>query len=180
MYIFGYGSLINLPSVSNALKRTLNKSDLLPVVLDGYVRSWRGKETLLFETLGRTATGAFLDLKSEAKSYVNGVLVTVNEKELEQLKLREKNYDCIEVTDSIRGAASAGPVFTFVAKSDHLVREIDSDIYIPQLYIDMVIEGCRAMGEEFLREYEKTTEPLSLAVLDGPYSFIDEAQARYI
>ncbi|MBC8412351.1 MAG: gamma-glutamylcyclotransferase [Nitrospira sp.] len=179
MYVFGYGSLINIPSAANALKRPLKQMDLVPAFARGYVRCWRGKERLYFESLGREATGVFLDLCPDKNSTVNGVLLEVSLEELTQLGLREKNYQCVDITDAIVDSPD-GKIYTFTVKTEHLLMTEDKDVYIPRLYIDMVKEGCRAMGEDFLSDYEVSTAPVKIPVLDNQYSFIDPVQARYI
>ena len=41
MYLFGFGSLINLASAQKSFKRVLSQDDLIPVKIKGYERVWK-------------------------------------------------------------------------------------------------------------------------------------------
>lgn len=181
--IFGYGSLINRRSAENALKRKLSVKDMTPVTLEGYFRRWRTKENLWFDQIKAIKTGIFLDLDCHDSMHVNGVLIDITLSELNQLKLREKNYDCLDVSEHIAThiAASSLRVFTFVAKKEYLLRETDHDAYIPMEYINLVETGCKEFGDDFLNEYHATTEDITLhTVMPGHYRFVDPIQSKYV
>ena len=185
-YLFGYGSLMNATSASRAVGRSLSLNDLVPTWVSSYQRSWSLKEQVFSETLGRPITGVFLDLRAVADGHVNGVLIAVSNTELANLRIREKNYDCVDITARVdfRGtlAARAGArILTFLAKPEQKVLPHSSEeLYVMGRYIDMVETACREIGEEFLREYWSTTEEVRFPIIDGIYTFIDPAQAKYV
>lgn len=179
-YVFGYGSLINRMSAQNALKRALKQEEMNPAILVGFSRVWRAKERIYFEILNANKTGVFLDLKEKNGGHVNGVLIEVSPQELQQMKLREKNYDCIDVTKHLINHKASFQVFTFVCKPECRVKPEETEIFVPQGYLDMIKEGCEAIGPDFYSEYLQTTELPSLPVQDGKYLFVDPVQAKYI
>lgn len=176
--IFGYGSLLNRKSAENALKRALSTQDMIPALLKDHVRRWRAKEDIWFDHINAQATGIFLDLEHYEGKHVNGVLIHVTPSELDQLKLREKNYDCVDVSEYVDTDLQ---VFTFVAQENHRLHGVGHHAYVPLEYIKLVEEGCMALGEDFLNAYRATTEDTaSLMVMPGPYRFVDPVQAMYI
>lgn len=47
MYLFGFGSLVNIKSAQNSFKnRELKKEDLIPVKIRGYKRVWNSIESI--------------------------------------------------------------------------------------------------------------------------------------
>lgn len=180
MFLFSYGSLINRTSAENVLKRSVSQQEFMPALLQGFQRCWCARENLFFETLGREASGIFLDLRQAPGAQLNGVLVKISAEELVRLKLREKNYDCLDVSQSLHEPLPVGEVFTFVCRAEHRAQPGESDAYIPQRYIDMVRSGCLAIGPEFLRHYEATTEPATFPVINGAYRFLDPIQALHV
>lgn len=180
-YLFGYGSLINRQSFERALKRELGDAEFRVAEVKGFRRCWRAKENLYFEQLGRAAIGIFLDICSAPGESVNGVLVEVNDAELIQLKKREKNYDCLDISTQMNGCEPQDRVYTFVARPQHYLQPEDKDVYIPQRYIDMIINGGECLGDDFLSGYQRTTEDSStLPLVDGAYSFLDAEQKKYV
>ncbi len=183
--IFGYGSLINVRSAQRALADNLALHDLVPVTLTAFRRIWNAKEQLYFEFLQRQATGLFLNIVVDPASEVSGVLIPVSARELEQLKVREKNYQCIKLDSGTLNADTLnadtwGDVYTFVARPEFLLRDDDADVYIPQKYIELVEAGCNDFGAEFLQYYRDTTEKSTTRVMSGEYRFVDPEQAQYV
>jgi hypothetical protein len=167
-------------SAQNALNRNLKQEEMIPVELAGFFRVWRAKEILFFDSLKAQKMGIFLDLKKQKDTWVNGILIDVTPQELEQMKLREKNYDCIDVTTHLRNAAGVGQIFTFVCKPECQLKPEETDVAIPQGYLDLIKEGCDAIGHSFYLRYLQTTEDIHLPIQEGKYLFIDPVQAKYI
>ena len=64
MYLFGYGSLINLVSAQKSFKRELKQEDLIPVNIKGYDKVWNSIEFIEFEDK-KQVNGIFLNLKKD-------------------------------------------------------------------------------------------------------------------
>ena len=95
MYLFGFGSLINLISAQKSFKRVLTQNDLIPVKIKGYERVWNALESIQFKE--KQVNGVFLNIQKKEDSILNGVVIEISKEELEILKLREKNYSCITI-----------------------------------------------------------------------------------
>lgn len=99
MYLFGFGSLINLSSAQKSFKRVLTQNDLISVKIKGYERVWNAIESIKFED--GIVNGVFLNIQKNENSILYGVVIKITEEELEVLKLREKNYSCIIIKKSL-------------------------------------------------------------------------------
>ena len=86
MYLFGFGSLINLASAQNSFKRVLTQNDLIPVKIKGYERVWNALESIQFGT--EVVNGVFLNIQKNENSILDGVVIEISEEELEILKLK--------------------------------------------------------------------------------------------
>lgn len=178
--VFAYGSLLNRESAQRALKRSLRQEELRPVLIKGFKRSWRAKEQIYFSGLGRVATGVFLDLIESPGGLLNGLLVEVSAAELDQLKTREKNYTCKDISSFVTADNLPYRVVTFVVSPEMILTKQDRDAYVPKKYVEMILSGCRAVGESFLEQYLLSTEAISLPQIDGDYRFIDPQQANFV
>lgn len=103
-YVFGFGSLMN----EESLQRTLPGKKITSwATLKGYKRA--------FNKAGRKGH-RYLNLKLDQNSQVKGVLVQVNERELEELKRREEGYNLTEVTKQIETKPTEDAViYAFIA-----------------------------------------------------------------
>lgn len=178
VYIFGYGSLLNLSSTNSVLNKKLSTGDVQTVTLKGYERLWRVKDTVWFESIQQQKYGLFLDINKKENSHVNGILIKVIKDELENLKLREKNYNLVSIKDSIQEVPNL-EVFTFISKEEHRYKNTDKGVYIPEQYEKMVLSGCSNISSEFKKEYLLTTVNSDLIRLSGNYCFINDEQEEY-
>jgi len=96
MYLFGFGSLINLASAQKSFKRVLTQKDLIPVKIKGFKRVWNALENIKFED-NMEVNGVFLNIQEKKDAILYGVMIKITQEELEILKLREKNYSCIKI-----------------------------------------------------------------------------------
>ena len=183
IYVFGYGSLINNKSISRTLKREIADEEIYPVKLTKCSRKWRLKETVHSELLQKNVQAVFLDVElgADKKSWCNGVLFGVTDKELDSLILREKNYNMANVSNDIDFLNTAPKkVIVFSAKKPFVVSAADNNLYIMQRYIQMVEEGCRHWGNDFLQSFNDTTQKSTIPVLQGKYVFTDEQQSKNV
>jgi hypothetical protein len=101
LYVFGYGSLMNSKSLAKALPEP---REIQLVNLGGYVRKFN------IPVNGYL----YLNLIEQDNSVVTGALIPVTETEFEQLKLRERGYECVEITSQLEESVD-GQVFMFIA-----------------------------------------------------------------
>lgn len=147
MYVFGYGSIINKQTRSHSFGGDI------PVRVHGYERDWNARVW----SDGATALG----ITAKHGSTCNGVLVEVSPALLSELDEREErdgyrretiSSDCIE---SLAGKIdSSKKIYTYIPIEPMLANE---DFPIEQTYIDVVLCGCFQHGEDFLREFIRTT-----------------------
>jgi len=178
LYLFGYGSLISPESASKGLNRRLMLTDLHPATLKGFTRCWNAVEKIRFQGHDATINGIFLNLKKASDTKVNGVLVALNKQELEQMKLREKNYDCIDVTGQII-EKTAGCVYTFITPPDRSAHPDLQNACVPASYLKLVCDALKLYDDQFAAAFKNSTEPLDFEVCEGEYSFVDAQQERY-
>lgn len=121
-YIFGYGSLMNSRSLQKTLSgKTIEKRACL--------RDYRRKFNIPVNGY------LYLNIILEAEAVTCGVLINVSQKELEQLKMREVGYRCLDVSNNVLEEVD-GRVFAFVAPDNGY-----PDLKILQSYINTCLQG---------------------------------------
>lgn len=159
----------------------LESVTLQPAELHGFRRVWGLVEDVYSDSLQREIKAVFLDLVPQQASAINGVLIPVSEKQLERIKLREKNYDVIDVTDRIYLAGrverlEGGSIVTFQGKPEFRLDQVRGEAKIMENYESLVAAGCADLGELFTRTFSATTELSLLDRVSGTYRFLDSAQ----
>jgi len=178
MYLFGYGSLINLKSAQKSFKRELSQSDLIPVNVKGYEKVWNSIEHIEFD--GVKVNGVFLNLKEDESAITNGVVVKITDEELEMLKLREKNYSCITIPASNADVELDSDMIAFMTTNEEkIAQDEDSTCFIPAKYIDLLTEPFKFYSEEFVSEYKKCLEEYPFPLMNGIYKFSDPIQNKF-
>jgi len=176
--IFGYGSLMSIDSAQKVLKRKLKLSDLVPAILQNYSRAWNLKETVFFEAINSIATGVFLNIQPDLASSLNGLIINISEDELNSLRIREKNYDCVDITLQVENHEGYTQIYTFIAKKEFILTVQDVNVFIPKKYTAMVENACSMISNDFLNVYRQTTFKSAVPLIDGNYSFVDPQQAE--
>jgi len=181
MYIFGYGSLVNINSAQKSFKRELKDKDFIPVVLNGYKKSWNSIEYIVFEDEDKISNGVFLNLTKCENSKTVGVLLEITKQEFEFLKLREKNYSCIELfSKNIDGFNSDQKIYTFVTTNKRKIANIgQKDCVIPKKYIDLLENGLSIYSEDFRKKFINSYSNFPFKIKEGRYSFSDPIQNKY-
>jgi hypothetical protein len=177
--LFGYGSLINLESASRTLKRKVEKQDVYVAALHNYSRDWSIADDVYAMELFRKVKGIFLNIVPKEASHLNGIICAVTENELSMMKVREKNYDCIDVTNLIvckNISFTNHRVVTFVGKVENIVSSHENDCYVFDQYVKKVMKGVDDFGKVFYQEFIRTTTPHLLPILQGDYQFVDALQ----
>lgn len=181
MYLFGFGSLINLSSAQKSFERTLKQEDLIPVELKGYKKVWSSIESITFED-GVDVNGIFLNLKKDKNSSTLGVMIKITPQEFENLKKREKNYSCITVDKSlIKGfEATSDVTFFMTTKEDKIAKIGDENCFIPAKYIDLVKNALKNYDENYQKRYEiEALTEFPFPLKDGSYGFSDPVQNQF-
>lgn len=179
-YLFGYGSLINLSSLQNALRRSVNIQDVATGYLLGYERVWGAAEDVIYKDRGDEKS-LFFDVRKRNGAYVNGILVGVTDEEFANLDKRERGYKRIDVSANIVSSMlrQDSKVYTYVCRTAGGTDDVSC---IPYKYWELVCEGARKFGDRFLEELIETTEPIDPCrheVVNEPYIFVDVEQNRY-
>ena len=179
--LFGYGSLINLESASRTLKRSLEKNDVYCASLQDYIREWSIADDVIAMELSKKVKGIFLNIVLKKASHLNGILCTITDNELNMMKLREKNYDCVDVTSLViceNASFKNHRVVTFVGKPESMIKSEDGSSYVFDQYIKKVMKGVYDFGETFNQEFCRTTTPHAFPILQGDYQFVDALQNK--
>lgn len=176
MYLFGYGSLINLSSAQKSFKRVLTQSDLIAVKIRGYERVWSALESIQFEE--EIVNGVFLNIRKNKNAILNGVIIEITQEEFEVLKLREKNYSCItiESKDVIDNNFSSNLIAFMTTKQEKLAKIGDINSFIPSKYIEVVQNALKNYDDNFKKEFEKSLKNYPFPLKDGFYIFTDPIQ----
>jgi len=172
-YVFGYASLV-----------AGDEPGALPGRLRGYRRFWGaamnnwegGEEAKHFldrDTGERPRIRvAYLDLREQEGSAVNGVALPVDTERLATLDAREINYERVDVTDAFEPAADVdaaaadppGRVYAYIGLDAARERcrqgVADGDIFVSRDYAAGVRLAFERLGADALAEYERSTDPL--------------------
>lgn len=178
MYLFGFGSLINLASAQKSFKRALSQDDLIPVKIKGYERVWNALESIQFEE--EKVNGVFLNIQKNENSTLYGVVIEISQEELEILKLREKNYSCITIksSDVINKVFDTDLIAFMTTNEEKLAKVGDTNTYIPTKYIDVVKEALKNYDDDFVKGFEKTFTNYPFILKEGSYIFTDPVQNK--
>lgn len=177
MYLFGFGSLVNIKSAQNSFKnRELKKEDLIPVKIRGYKRVWNSIESICFEK--EIVNGIFLNIQKDENSYIFGVMIKISEEEFEVLKLREKNYSCITIKkEDIFNQKLDDDLIAFMTTKDDKIAKIGQEnCFIPSRYIEIVKEGVKNFSKEFQDNFEDIFSNFPFEIKEGIYTFSDPIQ----
>lgn len=178
MYLFGFGSLINLASAQKSFKRVLTQNDLISVKIKGYERVWNAVESIEFED--GIVNGVFLNIQKNENSILYGVVIKITEEELDVLKLREKNYSCITIKkESILTKNIDDDLIAFMTtKEDKLAKKDDKNSFIPLKYTQIVKNALENYDEEFKQNFKHIFENYPFALKAGDYTFTDPIQNK--
>ena len=177
MYLFGFGSLVNIKSAQNSFKnRELKKEDLIPVKIRGYKRVWNSIESICFEK--EIVNGIFLNIQKDENSYIFGVMIKISEEEFEVLKLREKNYSCVTIKkeDTFNQNLDKDLIAFMTTRDDKIAKIGQENCFIPSRYIEIVKEGVKNFSKEFQDNFEDIFSNFPFEIKEGIYTFSDPIQ----
>jgi hypothetical protein len=156
-YVFGYGSLINK---NELIKEFSKKKKVIPVIVSGLKRS--------FNVSSKGGAYKVLGIKesSSSKTECNGVLIKVNEAELEALIERESNYTVKTIKKDRISFAYGKPIafkkedqiLCFYPKPKFTLNKMQSTSRpIRPNYLNICLEGAKGFGEDFLNDFIENT-----------------------
>lgn len=164
VYVFGYASLV-----------ALEDARALPGRLHGYRRCWGvamnnwegGEEVKHWLDRGSGERPrirvAYLDLREQEGSAVNGLALPVDEGRLAELDTREINYRRIDISDVFEGDLE-GDVFTYVGLDAARERcrqgATDGDVFVSSDYARSVQRAFERLAPGALAEFHRTTDSL--------------------
>ena len=186
IYVFAYGSLINEESAKMAKEDKTIPFQQIEAYLNGYRRNWSSIEYVYSEKSKNRIAAAFLNIIPDNITSVNGIIFPVNHAELENLKIRERNYTLIDVTDKIRITSNSielpvgtFKIYTFIDKANEHSK-ISKKVFVLKNYIKMVEHGCEKFGDSFSKEFIQTTDSHNFPEIEGGYYFLNSEQNNYI
>lgn len=181
MYIFGYGSLVNIESAQKSFNRELKTSDFIEITLTGFEKVWNSIEYIIFENEPTSSNGIFLNLQKNAKTSTNGILLKISDEEFEFLKLREKNYSCIEIPhSSISPFQTEEKIYTFITTNkDKIATKTTKNCFIPKKYIKLLEKNLSNYTQEFQEQFKASYNKYPFEIKDGTYKFIDPIQNKF-
>jgi cation transport regulator ChaC len=170
-YVFGYASLV-----------ALEDAEALPGCLRGYRRCWgvamnnweggEGAKHWLDRDDGERPhiRVAYLDLREEEGSSVNGLVLPVDADRLAELDGREINYARVDVAAAFESALSPPPagdalrVFTYVGLDAARQRcrqgVAEGNVFVSRDYAAGVRRAFDQLAPGALAEFDRTTDPL--------------------
>jgi pimeloyl-ACP methyl ester carboxylesterase len=166
--VFAYGSLLSIAS----LERTLGRSYRGPFIvcsIDGWRRRWNvsmPNEVFAYRDRDDWVTPKqifYLNVERRGGERVTGVLFVVNSDDLKRFDKREWIYDRVDVTTVLQGATvSGGSAWVYCGKPDYVSqfpasRQLGA---IRRTYLNILADGHKALGRDFVRAYEDSTDPV--------------------
>lgn len=198
-FIFGYGSLI-CPRSRAITAPTLASRSAHPILVRHLKRSWSARvdcepqqhSDALIQPLfqGHTAMGVRKTYPSSSESstcWCSGVLIEVNDLELQQFDEREQGYDRIEIdlvdiwsleehedktepaqhivvqeAQRIRSVSPSSPQIPLPLSVwvyvQHVSMPANPQFPIFQSYVDVILRGCLFISTTFARRFLETTD----------------------
>lgn len=178
MYLFGFGSLINIKSAQKSFGRILKQEDLIPVEIKGFERVWNAQESIKFDNI--PTNGVFLNIRKNPNESIWGTIIKIDDEELEILKIREKNYSCITIdsSDVLNSNLKENIIAFMTTNEEKIAKKDDENSFIPAKYIDILNEGLEKYDENFVNNFKKCLKNMPFKLKEGIYTFSDPAQHK--
>lgn len=181
MYIFGFGSLVNIKSAQKSFKRELKSEDFIEVELQGFKKVWNSIESIVFEDESQPCNGIFLNLQKDETSSTSGILLEITPEEFENLKLREKNYSYIQIPNQqVLNKEIEGEIYTFTTTNkEKLAHPKQEACFIPAKYIKLLEEGLSIYSKSFSENFKTSYQEFLFPIKNGNYIFSDPIQNKF-
>lgn len=151
-FIFGYGSLIS--SMSRA--KTGETGKVWPARLMGYQRHW----SVMTTEFGMSSVAVIPSKKDNDNLAVcNGLLIEINEKELQAFDIREQGYNrSLIMSDQLKAYEQALPKGNVWIYHTCDISEPTEECPITLSYLDVILSGCLEYGRDFTMEFLSMTK----------------------
>ena len=160
IYVFGYGSLINMRD--NKLLFLKNKRKICPIMVSGLKRSFNVSSTGgKYKVLG-------VKESTDKNKQCNGILIEITDsEELAKLIKREKNYTPRQLTPErlsfpykkYLSLNNTDQVICFYPQTKYILKKKEAaEIKIRPKYLQICLEGARDFGEDFLNDFTETID----------------------
>jgi len=166
-YIFGYGSLVSRPSITQTLQR--DPGELHSATLSGWIRDWtvvldntstiRRFELLPDRTVPKhvVALNVRRPRAGEEPTNPNGVIFEVSRDDIRRMDERENHYERIEITDEL-SLNLEGNIYTYVGLNKYeTLAEHKNDAILPLSYLQLVEQGFGTISETEVETFNQTT-----------------------
>ena len=163
IYVFAYGSLINMPE--NKELPVKKKRKICPVMVSGLKRSFN-----VISSSNTSAQYKVLGVKesSDVKNQCNGILIEITDsEELVILIKREKNYTPRQLAlerisfpyKKHLSLTKADQIICFYPKVKYTLKNKEvSELKIRPKYLQICLAGARDFGEDFLHDFTETLD----------------------
>ena len=175
-YVFGYASLVSLEDASAVPGRLRGYRRCWGVAMNNWEGGEGAKHWLDRESGERPRIRvAYLDLREQEGSSVNGLALPVDADRLAELDAREINYERLDVSSAFAPVDSKAPpkplrVFTYVGLEAARERcrrgAAEGDVFVSRDYGASVRRAFERLGPGALAEFDRTTDPLPFPECD--------------
>jgi hypothetical protein len=160
IYVFGYGSLINMSD--NKVLFLKNKRKICPVMVSGLKRSFNVSSTEgKYKVLG-------VKESTDKNKQCNGILIEITDsEELAKLIKREKNYTPRQLAPERLSFPykkhlslnNTDQIICFYPQTKYILKKKEAaEIKIRPKYLQICLAGARDFGEDFLHDFTETLD----------------------
>ncbi|MCG8469718.1 MAG: hypothetical protein MJB57_16185 [Gemmatimonadetes bacterium] len=184
-YVIAYGSLMEPTSLGAALGRVVAEDELIPATLASHERGWTVADRVTLSEAEAPTLAAFLDLVPSPDAETRVLMFRARAGDVTRLRRREKHYDLIDVTPSVRLASRAplhagARALVFLGRAEHRIDASAENVVILRGYLDRVIRAARTAAIDCEREIEASAAASGLPIVEGEYAFVDPGQAALV
>lgn len=166
--LFAYGSLLSIASLERTLGRSY-RGPFLICAIDGWRRRWNvamPNEVFAYREKDDWVTPKqifYLNVEPRPDERVTGVLFVVNSDDLARFDKREWIYDRVDITTRLRGVSvTGGSAWVYCGKLEYVFefpasRRLGA---VRRTYLNILADGHKALGPEFVRAYNESTDPV--------------------
>ncbi len=184
-YVVAYGSLMSPESLGAALGRDVSLEELIPIEIKGWARQWNLGESIRLSGAKKTTVAAFLNLEATPGKTTSAAMIKVMPSELERLKIREKNYDALDLHAAVRlvGNRRVGPdaaVWCFIGRDRHRITAGTDEAVILEAYLRKVEQAANKLDPSAVEEIQTSASEAGFKTVPGSYRFSDPDQQSLV